>query len=91
MELQGTVKRIGELETFQSGFQKRELVILTTEQYPQPISIEFMSDRSDLLDNISEGDNVTVGINLRGREWTSPLGETKYFNTVTGWKVVKSN
>ena len=38
MELQGTVKRITELQTFTSGFQKRELVILTQEQYPQPIN-----------------------------------------------------
>ena len=39
MELQGTIRRIGKTETFGSGFQKRELVLLTDEQYPQPISI----------------------------------------------------
>lgn len=89
MELQGTVKRITEIQTFTSGFQKREMVILTQEQYPQPINIEFLSDKINLLDNVSEGENVRVGINIRGREWISPQGETKYFNSITGWKLDK--
>lgn len=89
MELQGTVKKITEIQTFASGFQKREMVILTQEQYPQPINIEFLSDKINLLDNVSEGENVKVGINIRGREWVSPQGETKYFNSITGWKLDK--
>ena len=89
MELQGTVKKIGELQTFASGFQKKELVIVTEEQYPQPIAIEFLKDKSDLLDNYKEGDKVKVSINVGGREWTSPQGEVKYFNTITGWRMEK--
>lgn len=72
MELQGTVKKLSEIQTFASGFQKREMVLLTQEQYPQPINIEFLSEKISLLDNVSEGDEVKVGINIRGREWTSP-------------------
>ena len=89
MELQGTVKKITEIQTFASGFQKRELVLLTQEQYPQPINIEFLSDKINLLDSVSEGENVKVGINIRGREWTSPQGEVKYFNSITGWRIEK--
>ncbi|MGC4128626.1 MAG: DUF3127 domain-containing protein [Bergeyella sp.] len=89
MELQGTVKKISEILTFASGFQKREMVLLTQEQYPQPINIEFLSDKISLLDNVSEGENVKVGINIRGREWTSPQGEVKYFNSITGWRIEK--
>lgn len=89
MELQGTIKKIGNIETFASGFQKREFVLQTTEQYPQPINIEIMGDKIDILDPINEGDNVNVGINIRGREWTSPLGETKYFNSIVAWKIQK--
>lgn len=89
MELQGTVKKISETQTFASGFQKKEMVILTQEQYPQPINIEFLSDKINLLDNITEGENVKVGINIRGREWVSPQGETKYFNSITGWRIEK--
>ena len=89
MELQGTVKKIGETQTFASGFQKRELVLLTNEQYPQPIQIDFLSDKIDLLNNVSEGESVKVGINIRGREWTNPQGEVKYFNSISGWRLEK--
>ncbi len=89
MELQGTIKKIGNTETFASGFQKREFVLLTDETYPQPISIEVMGDKIDILDPMKEGDNVSVGINIRGREWTSPLGENKYFNSIVAWKIQK--
>ena len=89
MELQGTVKKLGETQTFASGFQKRELVLLTEEQYPQPIQIDFLSDKIDLLNNVSEGESVKIGINIRGREWTNPQGEVKYFNSITGWRIEK--
>lgn len=58
MELIGTVKKLFDVQTFNSGFQKRELILLTQEQYPQPISIEFLSDKIDLLNTISEGEQV---------------------------------
>ena len=89
MELQGTVKKVGETQTFASGFQKRELVLLTEEQYPQPIQIDFLSDKIDLLNNVSEGESVKVAINIRGREWTNPQGEVKYFNSINGWRLEK--
>lgn len=89
MELQGTIKKIGETQTFASGFQKSEMVLLTEEQYPQPINIEFLQDKSDLLTYHKEGSRVKVGINVRGREWTSPQGEVKYFNSIVGWKIEK--
>jgi single-strand DNA-binding protein len=89
MELQGTIKKIGQTETFSSGFQKREFILLTQEQYPQPINIEIMGDKIYILDPYNEGDNVSVGINIRGREWVSPMGETKYFNSIVAWKIQK--
>ena len=89
MELQGTVKKIGETQTFASGFQKAELVLLTDEQYKQPILIEFLQDKIDLLQNVKEGESVKIGINIRGREWTNPQGEVKYFNSITGWRLEK--
>lgn len=64
--------------------------MLTQEQYPQPINIEFTQDKISLLDALSEGDEVRVSINIRGREWTSPQGEVKYFNSITGWRLEKT-
>ena len=71
----------------QNGFEKRDLVIVTEEQYPQTIIIQFTQQRCDLLDSLQVGQNVKVYINIRGREWTNPQGETKYFNTIEGWKI----
>ena len=89
MELQGTVKKVTDLQTFNSGFQKRELILMTEEQYPQPISIEFLQDKADLASKFAEGDRVKVGINIRGREWTSPDNVVKYFNSIVGWRIEK--
>lgn len=90
MELQGTVSKIGEVITFASGFQKREMVLTTEEQYPQPISIDFLKEKGDLLNALKVGDSVKVSINIQGREWTSPQGEVKYFNSITGWRIEKT-
>ena len=88
MEVQGKVKLIGETQTFGSnGFRKRELVVTTEEQYPQHIMIEFVQDKTDLLNNYQVGQTVKVSINLRGREWVNPQGETKYFNSIQGWRI----
>ncbi len=91
MEIQGKIKMIGETGTFgNNGFKKREMVITTEEQYPQHIMVEFVQDKTDLLDNYKVGQDVKVSINLRGREWVNPQGETKYFNSITGWRIENS-
>ncbi len=88
MEVQGKIKMIGETQEFGSnGFRKREVVVTTEEQYPQHIMVEFVQDKTDLLNNFKVGQNVKISINLRGREWVNPQGETKYFNSIQGWRV----
>lgn len=88
MEVQGKVKMVGETQTFGSnGFRKREVVVTTEEQYPQHIMVEFVQDKCDLLNSVAVGQPVKIGINLRGREWVNPQGETKYFNSIQGWRI----
>ncbi|MDA9760329.1 DUF3127 domain-containing protein [Flavobacteriaceae bacterium] len=88
MEIQGKIKLIGETQTVGSNsFRKRELVVTTEEQYPQHLSVDFVQDKTDLLNNFQVGQQVKVGINLRGREWVSPQGETKHFNSIQGWRI----
>lgn len=90
MEVTGKIKLIGETKTFgANGFRKRELVVTTEEQYPQHIMIEFVQDKCDLLNQYQAGQPVKVSINLRGREWVSPQNETKYFNSIQGWRIEK--
>lgn len=89
MEVTGKIKVINAEQQVSASFKKRELVVATEEQYPQFISINFVQDKCDLLNNYNVGDAVKVSINLRGREWVNPQGETKYFNDIQGWRVEK--
>ena len=88
MEIQGRIKTIFATETVgQNGFQKRDVVITTDGQYPQDIIIQFAQGNCTVLDRFQVGQIVKIHFNLQGREWTSPQGEVKYFNTVVGWKI----
>ncbi|WP_338377765.1 DUF3127 domain-containing protein [uncultured Flavobacterium sp.] len=89
MEILGRVKVINPEQQISATFKKRELVVTTDEQYPQHIMIEFTQDKTDLLNSYTPGVQVKVSINLRGREWVNPQGETKYFNSIQGWRIEK--
>lgn len=84
MELTGKIKVIMETVTYDSGFQKREMVVTTGDEYPQDIKVEFIKDKCSVLDGYAVGDSVTVGINLRGNEY-----EGKYYVNIQGWKISK--
>lgn len=88
MEIQGKIKMLDETKTFgNNGFRKREVVITTDEQYPQHILVEFVQDKCDLLNNFALEQAVKISINIRGREWVNPQGETRYFNSIQGWRI----
>ncbi len=88
MEVQGKLKLIRDAQTF-GTFTKREMVVTTNDQYPQDLLIEMTQDKCVLLDKYKVGDDIEVGVNLRGREWINPKGEAVYFNTIQGWKISK--
>lgn len=87
MDISGRIKKIFETKDISASFKKREVVITTEEQYPQHIIIEFTQDKTAELDKFNEGDKVQVNINIRGREWQSPQGEIRYFNSIQGWRI----
>ena len=87
MEVTGKIKVVGAEQQISASFKKRELVVTTDEQYPQSIMIEFVQDKADLLNSYNVGEDVKVSINLGGREWVNPQGETKYFNSIKGWRI----
>lgn len=85
LEIKGTVHKIEETQTFESGFQKRTLVINNGEQYRPYIAIDFLKDRIDLLDKYKEGDAVTVSVNI-GNDYY----KDKLYNSITGWRIQAS-
>jgi hypothetical protein len=89
MELKGVLKVINDTQQVTEKFKKREVVLSVSDgKYNQDILIQFTGDNTDLVDEYVLGEEVVIGINIRGREWTSPKGEVKYFNTIDGWRIV---
>lgn len=89
--LSGLVKVKKETEKITDTFSKREFVVTdATGNYPQDILFQLTQDRVNLIDDINENDIVNVTFNIRGREWTSPKGEVKYFVSLDAWRVEKS-
>ena len=86
MELSGKIKVVMETQTFDSGFQKREFVVTTAEQYPQDIKLECIKDKVGLLDDLSEGEQVKVSFNLRGNEYNG-----RYYVNLQAWKLEKES
>lgn len=87
-EITGKVSFVGETVEVSDKFKKRAFVIEYAENpaYPEYIQIEANQDKCALLDELREGDTVTVHFNLRGRPWTNKEGVTSYFNTLAMWK-----
>ena len=87
MQVTGKVLEIKETQVVSDKFTKRELwVEIPSDKFPQTLSIEFRQARVALLDNISINEEVTIEINLRGRQW-----KEKVFNTIEGWKITANN
>lgn len=89
-KLNGTVKVVNDTVQVTEKFAKREFVVTdTSNMYPQDILFQSVQDKCGMLDGIQPGEQVEVSFNLRGREWTSPQGEIRYFNTLDAWRIEK--
>ena len=85
-ELEGTLKLIYDVQTFASGFTKREFVVETKDdRYPQAIKFECVKDKTAMLDSLAVGDTVQVAFDIRGNEF-----KEKYYVNLNAWKINKS-
>ena len=82
-ELTGKLHRIFDTEQIKETFRKREFVVEKVDgQYPEFIKFQLVQDRTNLMDQFSEGDEVTVSFDLRGREW-----QGKFFTNLQAWRI----
>lgn len=89
MELTGVIEKIN-LNVGTEAFAKSELILkMENPNTTEYVNIEFGGTRADLPDPYKDkiGQTITVAINIGGRPWTNPQGETKYFNSIKGWKI----
>ncbi len=89
IEATGKLHTIFDTKQVSERFTKREFVVELTDnpKYPQVVLFQLTGDRCAQLDDLRVGDAVRIDFSLRGREWRSPQGEVKYFNSLDVWKV----
>ena len=88
MDVTGILKVKSQEQQISEKFKKRDFVLTeNSTQYPQHISFQLTQDKCGIIDQFNVGDEIKVHFNLRGREWTSPQGEIKYFNTLEAWRI----
>ena len=86
-----TAKLIECMETVQVSerFRKREFVVeyATNPDFPEYLKFELAQDRCELLDGFEAGQEVRIEFDLKGRRWTDPQGQVKYFNSLRAWRL----
>jgi hypothetical protein len=88
MEVTGKLRALFDTKQVSERFTKREFVLeLADGKYPQTVLFQLTGDRCGILDQFQVGDEVRVEFNLRGREWKSPQGDVKYFNSLDVWRI----
>lgn len=68
-EMTGKVAHIGDTQTFDKGFTKREFVIDNGNKFASMVKFELTKDNCSLIDSFRVGDNVKVGFWVNGNEW----------------------
>lgn len=81
-EIEGSLKKLFDEQSFSSGFRKREFVITTGDKYPQDIKFECVQDKIDQLNGLQEGASLKVRFDIRGREW-----KENYYVNLNAWKI----
>lgn len=89
MQVQGKIHAAFEAAQVTERFKKREFVLELdgASRYPQYVMFQLTGDRCGELDGYKPGEEIRVEFSLRGREWTSPKGEVRYFNSLEVWTV----
>jgi len=93
MEVSGKLHVINEAQQVTERFRKREFVLELSEnaRFPQFVIFQLTGDRCGRIDDFEVGDEVRVEFSLRGREWKSPRGEVKYFNSLDVWNIERAS
>lgn len=89
MQIQGKIHVVFEAAQVTERFRKREFVLEleAASRYPQYVMFQLTGNRCDALDGFESGHEVAVEFSLRGREWTSPKGEVRFFNSLEVWSI----
>lgn len=91
-KIKGTVYKVSQEEVKSEKFKKREVILEVVKgEYKDYLTIQFSNAKCDLLNNVRQGDMISVSINLKGRLWAGNDGIEKCFNTIEGWQIEAVN
>lgn len=89
-EFQGTVKRVGELQKFPSGFEKQELIVEADKDgnWSNVVAFTLKKNAISKLSGVAPGAHVKIGFVIDGREWTDPkTGAVRCFSDLVALKL----
>ena len=82
-DITGKLVKKYETETKGESFRVRDFVISNQDgQYENFIKFQCTQDRTAIIDDYNEGDEIKVHFDLRGRQW-----QDKYFTNLNAWRV----
>ncbi len=83
----GRLHKVFDTEQKSASFAARDFVVEVADgKFPQMIKFQLVQDKCALIDDYSEGDEISVEFDLRGREWND-----KYFTNLTAWRIGKAD
>ena len=83
----GRLHKIFDTEQKSASFSVRDFVIeVADDKFPQLIKFQLTQDKCALMDDYSEGDEISVDFDLRGREWNE-----KYFTNLNAWRIAPAD
>ena len=91
LKVTGKVQKVYPVNQISDSFKKRDLIIVTDENYPQTLKLEFVQDAVNKIDDEMIGKDVTCHFNLRGREFKNKEGKMVYFVSLNCWRIVVGN
>lgn len=85
-KITGMIEKIFPTQQINATFKKREFILMVQDgEYTNHIKIEALKEKTELLDQYAEGQEVTISFNLNGRVYEKD-GKTMYFNSLKLWK-----
>jgi len=76
---------LGREQETKNGKTFYQVVVQTSDkpvEYPSPVAVDFWGDKVELATGLTEGSEVEIHVNIRGRQW-----QDKYYTSISGWKV----
>ena len=82
MNVKGKIKSVGNTENKSAKFSVRTFVLELEGKYPELVEFQLINNNTLLIDPFSEGDEIEVEFNLKGREYNG-----RVYNSLQVWQL----